>query len=81
MRLYFKDRPVSNVSINNRCLLQEPAVAQLVEALRHKPEGRGLDSRWCQSFRPHYGLGVNSACNRNEYQVYFLGVRAAGAWG
>jgi len=24
-------------------------VAQLVEALRNKPEGRGFDSRWCQS--------------------------------
>ena len=24
------------------------AVAQLVEALRFKPEGRGFDSRWCQ---------------------------------
>ena len=23
------------------------AVVQLVEALRHKPEGRGFDSRWC----------------------------------
>jgi hypothetical protein len=23
------------------------AVAQLVEALRHNPEGRGFDSRWC----------------------------------
>jgi hypothetical protein len=23
-------------------------VAQLVEALRYKPEGRGFDSRWCQ---------------------------------
>ena len=23
------------------------AVAQLVEALRYKSEGRGLDSRWC----------------------------------
>jgi len=23
------------------------ALAQLVEALRHKPEGRGFDSRWC----------------------------------
>jgi len=22
-------------------------VAQLVEALRYKPEGRGFDSRWC----------------------------------
>ena len=24
-----------------------PSVAQLVEALRYKPEGRGFDSRWC----------------------------------
>jgi hypothetical protein len=23
------------------------AVAQLVEALRYKPEGRGIDSQWC----------------------------------
>jgi hypothetical protein len=23
------------------------SVAQLVEALRYKPEGRGFDSRWC----------------------------------
>jgi len=60
------------------------AVAQLGEALRYKPEGRGFDSRWChwnfsltQSFRPHYP-GVDSASNRNEYQEYFLGVKAAG---
>jgi hypothetical protein len=26
-----------------------------------------------QSFRQHYGLGVDSASNRNEYQAYFLG--------
>jgi hypothetical protein len=25
------------------------------------------------SFRPHYGPGVDSAFNRNEYQKYFLG--------
>jgi hypothetical protein len=23
-------------------------VAQLIEALRYKPAGRGFDSRWCQ---------------------------------
>jgi hypothetical protein len=23
------------------------AVAQLIESLRYKPEGRGFDSRWC----------------------------------
>jgi len=38
------------------------AVAQLVEALRYKLEGRGFES-----FRPHYGPGVDSASNRNEY--------------
>jgi hypothetical protein len=45
-------------------------------------EGRGFDSRWChwnfpltQSFQPHYGLGVDSASNRNEYQEYFLGCK------
>ena len=32
-----------------------------------------------KSFRSHYGLGVESASNRNEYQEYFLGVKAAGA--
>jgi len=58
----------------------------LVEALHYKPEGPGFDSRWCHwnfsltlSFRPHYGPGVDSASNRNEYQEYFLGVKAAGA--
>jgi len=34
-----------------------------------------------QSFRPHYGPGVDSTSNRNEYQEYFLGVKAAGAQG
>ena len=58
---------------------------QLVEALRYKPEGRGFDSRWyhwnfslTQSFRPHYSPGVDSACNRNEYQEYFLGGKGRG---
>jgi len=32
-----------------------------------------------KSFRSHYGLGVDSASNRNKYQEYFLGVKAAGA--
>ena len=28
-----------------------------------------------KSFRSHYGPGVDSASNRNEYREYFLGVR------
>jgi len=31
-------------------------------------------------FRSHYGPGVDSASNRNEYQEHFLGVKAAGAY-
>ena len=49
-------------------------MAHLVEALCYKPERRGFDSRWrhcnfplTQCFRPNYGLGVDSAPNRNEY--------------
>ena len=49
-------------------------MAQLVEALRYKPEDHGFDS-----FRPHYGRGVKTFSNRNEYREYFLGVVAAGA--
>jgi hypothetical protein len=36
---------------------------------------------WHKSFWSHYGPGVDSASNRNEYQVYFLGVNVAGALG
>ena len=58
----------------------------LVEAPRCKPEGRGFDSRWChwnfsltESFRPHYGPGVDLSSNRHEYQECLLMVKAAGA--
>ena len=61
-------------------------VAQLVEALCYKPEGRVFDSEWChwnfsltKSFRPHYGPAVDSVSNGNKYQEYFLGIKAAGA--
>jgi len=58
----------------------------VVKALRYKPAGRGFDSLWChwnfsvtESFRSHYGPGVDSASNRNEYQEYLLRVKTAGA--
>jgi hypothetical protein len=58
----------------------------VADALCYKPEDCGIDSRWChwnfsltESLRPHYGPGVDSASNRNEYQEYFLEVKAAGA--
>ena len=61
--------------------------SSVVQVLCYKSEGRWFDPSWCQwiffidikSFRSHYGLGVDSTSNRNEYQEYFLGVKAAGA--
>jgi len=32
-----------------------------------------------KSFRSHHGPGVDSTSNKNEYQEYFLGLKAAGA--
>jgi hypothetical protein len=39
-----------------------------------------LEFFMAQSFRPHYGPGISSASNRNEYQKYFLGLKAADAF-
>jgi len=35
--------------------------------------------QWHNPSRPHYGPGVDSTSDRNKYQEYFLGVKAAGA--
>jgi hypothetical protein len=55
-------------------------VAQMVEALSYKPEGRGFDFRWGSLeffielyFWPHYDSGIDSASDKNEYQGYLLG--------
>jgi hypothetical protein len=49
---------------------------QLVEARRYGRKVMGSIPDGVigifHSFRPHYGPGVNSASNRNEYQEYFL---------
>jgi hypothetical protein len=58
--------------------------SKVVKVLHYKSEGRWFDPRWChwhKSFWSHYGPGVDSASNWNEYQEYFLGVNAAGAYG
>ena len=61
-------------------------MAQLVDPLCYKPEGRGFDSQmgpWnfsiTSSFRPHYGPGADKASSTYYYQGYLLGVQAAGA--
>ena len=52
------------------------AAAHLVEALCYKPEVRGFN--W--NFSLTITLPVDSASNSKEYQEYFLGVKAAGAY-
>ena len=53
--------------------------------MRYKPECRGIDSDGVMEFfidiflLAALGPGVDSVSNRNEYQEYFLGVKAAGA--
>jgi hypothetical protein len=50
------------------------AVAWLVGTSCYKPEGRRFDSlchrisKLTSFFQPHYGLGIDSAPNTNEYQ-------------
>jgi hypothetical protein len=83
----FQNSPDQNsIYIITLSLERGHTVAQLVEALRYKPEGCELDSLWCHwnfsltySLKPHYGPGISSSSNRNEYQEYFLGVKAASA--
>ena len=56
-------------------------MAQLVEALHYKPEGRGFDFSLYSSLGPHYGPGDDSAFYKNEYRGHMLVVKAAGALG
>jgi hypothetical protein len=60
---------------------------KFVEALRYKPKGQGFESQWghwdfsfTQYFRLHYDPVVDSACERNEYEVSLKGVKATGAY-
>jgi hypothetical protein len=50
----------------------------VVEALYYKT-GRSRVRFSVVSLRSHYGPGVDSASNRNEYQKHFLVVKATGA--
>jgi hypothetical protein len=62
------------------------ATAQSVKLLCYNPEGRNFDSRKVSLeyfieiiFRPHYGIGIESASKRNEHREHLLGVKVAGA--
>jgi len=56
--------------IGDRC-------STVVKVLCYKSEGRWFDPSWCLDFSLIKNPGVDSASNRNEYQEYFLGVKAA----
>jgi len=74
-----------NVQVMKSCRrveVQDHSLLGHAVALRYKPEGRGIDPRRghrdfssIQSFQPHCGPGADSACDINEYQEYFLGVK------
>jgi hypothetical protein len=52
----------------------------LVTILQAGRSGVRVPMRWnFSSFQPHYGPGVDSASNRNEYQEPSWGVKGAGA--
>jgi len=57
----------------------------VVKVLCYNSEGRWFGPSEffidIKSFWSHHGPGVDSASNRNEYQKYFLGVKAAGVEG
>ena len=74
MTCYGKPLPLHEIALV--FFFTRHAVAQLVKALRFKPEGRGFDSWWCHW---HYGLEGDSASNRNECQEYILGAKG-GRW-
>jgi hypothetical protein len=62
------------------------AVAQLVEALRSKPEGSGFDSRWCHwnftltnPFGRTMAMGSTQPLTEMSTRNISWGVKAAGA--
>ena len=62
------------------------AVAQWLKCCATNQKVAGSIPAWVTGFyieikffRSHDGPEVDSASNRNEYQEYFLGVKAAGA--
>ena len=64
---------------------REDRGSTVVKVLCYKSEGRWFDMVSLEffidtkSFRSHYGPGVDSASNINEYQEHLLGVKTAGA--
>jgi hypothetical protein len=67
--------------VDGRVVASDVVHGAVVEALRYIPEGRGIDSRWCYwnlFIDIFLALGSTQPPTRNEYQEYFLGVKAVG---
>ena len=69
-----------------RKIIQITAVAQWLRCCTTNqkvagsiPASVGAFFFYIKSLQLHYGPGVDSACNKNEYQERFLGVKASGA--
>jgi len=74
------------IDVNNYLVYLILTVAQWLRCCATNWKVAGLISDGANEFfidikylRSHYGPGVDSASNRNEYQEYFLRVQAAGA--
>jgi hypothetical protein len=75
-------RIVVNAFKGTTNLKEGTAMAQLVEALHHKPEGRGFDSRWCHWHKPFgrtMALGLTQPLTEMGTRNISWGVNAAGA--
>jgi len=79
----YKYKSVVNGNKKEKILTVNFRGSTVVKVLRYKSEGSipaGVSGFFIdiKSFRSHYGPGVDSASKINEYQEYFLGVKAAG---
>ena len=54
------------------------AAKKLIDMLSCISEGETYYQNYSSPTYLHYGPGVDSASNRNEYQEYFLGVKVDG---
>ena len=71
--VYYKN-PIPEIRYLNRLLTMVCCATnrKVVGSIPAGVSGFFIDIK---SFRSHYGPGVDSASNRNEYQEYFLGVK------
>ena len=85
----YSQKPIQGISFVNSIIVHIPSGTAVAQWLRCCATNRKVAGSIpasvsgffidIKSFRSHYGLEVYSASTRNEYQKYFLGVKAAGA--